>query len=72
LKYWKIEKDIANKLLENKEKGNNIVKGGRSKLAENTMKGKNIMRKGRSKLFEFFLLVYETTMKGSKVFEPYL
>jgi hypothetical protein len=72
LKYWKIEKDIANKLVENKERGNNIARGGRSKLTENTMRGKNIMKKGRSKLFELFLLVDGTTMEGSKLFEPYL
>lgn len=57
MKYWKIEKDIANKLVENKERGNNIARGGRLKLAKNTMKGKNIVRKGKSKLFELFSLV---------------
>jgi hypothetical protein len=28
LKYWKIEKDIVNKLVENKERGNDIARGG--------------------------------------------
>jgi hypothetical protein len=28
LKYWKIEEDVAHKLAENKEKGENIVRGG--------------------------------------------
>jgi hypothetical protein len=68
----KIEKDIANKLVENKERDNNIAKGGRSKLTENTMKAKIIVKKGRSKLFELFLLANGTTMNGLKFFEPYL
>jgi len=42
LKYWKIEKNIINKLAENMERGENIVKGGGSKLAENTMRGKKL------------------------------
>jgi len=48
------------------------VKWGRggSKLVENTMKGKNTMRKGGSKLLEFWLLVDETIVKGSKLFKP--
>jgi hypothetical protein len=42
LKYWKIEKNITNKLIESKEKGNNIARGRRSKLVKNTMKGKTL------------------------------
>jgi hypothetical protein len=72
LKYWKIEKDIVNKLIENKERGNDIARGGWSKLVENTMRGKNIVRKGRSKLFELFSLVDKTTVKVLKLFQPYL
>jgi len=49
LKLWKIEEDITNKQVENKERGKNIVRHGGLKLAENIMRGKNIMRKEGSK-----------------------
>ncbi len=73
MKYWKIEKDIANKLAENKKRGKNIAKGERGlKLVENTMRSKNIVRKRGSKLFELYLPIDKIIVKGSKLFQPYL
>jgi hypothetical protein len=73
LKYWKIEKDIVNKLAKNKERGENTMKwGGGLKLAKNKMRGKSVVRKRGSKLFELYSPIDKTTMKGWKLFEPHL
>jgi hypothetical protein len=74
LKNWKIEKDITNKLTENKEKCENIMKGGGG-VVKNSKKQNERQKqyeKGRSKLFEPYLKVVENIVKGSKLFKPYL
>lgn len=71
MKNWKIEEDITKKLTENKEKGENTMRGGVKTSQKHNERQKHY-EKGGSKLFEPYLKVAENTVKELKLFKPLL